>query len=176
MARWVLNRGWARVLGLPRSRLLFKPGLGIRARLPKVRRRWRRTMASSPLYGTMTFRQCQGRPRVPARTWTASSNGTTWARTAGPGQPYGLGEAVEEKAFPFSATGDPLTAAFARGQMRHQRPRIAMESSHVPRQVRGPGLASRPNCHWPASAAATGGRHFWTPIGGRAGDRPSGSR
>jgi hypothetical protein len=54
--------------------------------------------------------------------------------------------------------------------------RVCIESSRVPRQSQGSGLAWRPGCHRPASAAATDARRSWRPIGGYGEDYTSGSR
>jgi hypothetical protein len=88
----------------------------------------------------------------------------------------GIREAVDEEALAFPAIRNPLTAACARGKTSHPRRHTATESCRVPQPVRGGALAWRPASHRLASAAATGGRHSWTPIGDRGGDHTSGSR
>ena len=66
---------------------LLEPGkralrLGIWARIPRFRSCCRRALASYPFSVAMTLRRLRGRPRCPVRTLTASSRGTTWARSS----------------------------------------------------------------------------------------------
>jgi hypothetical protein len=79
-AAW--KRGMPRVLGLPRRGVFFQTRVGLCARMPRVRRGCRRAWASSPVSVTRTCRRCRGRPRLPVRRCTASSQGTTWARSS----------------------------------------------------------------------------------------------
>src|SRR5919202_3990007 len=95
-------------------------------------------------------------------------------RARGQGHACTIREAMDEETFTVAAIGDPLTAALARGQRSHPPRRRATESARVPRPARAAGLAWPRGCHRPASAAATDGRHSWTPIGGREGDHTSG--
>jgi hypothetical protein len=79
--------------------------------------------------------------------------------TVGQGHASRIGEAVNEDPLAFASTSHALTAAFARGKTSRLRRRTATESSRVPRQGRGFGLASPRACHRCASAAATDGPH-----------------
>jgi hypothetical protein len=97
-------------------------------------------------------------------------------RTVGQGPARGVREAVEEAPLACTTAGDALTAACARGQTSRRPRRPATESSRVPRPARGAALAWPRACPRCATAAATDGPHFWTPLGGHVGDRPSGSR
>jgi hypothetical protein len=63
-----------RFLGLPDP-------FGIHAWRPRVRSCRRRSVASTPLSGAITFGRFQGRPRVPVRGRSASNSGMTWARS-----------------------------------------------------------------------------------------------
>jgi hypothetical protein len=97
-------------------------------------------------------------------------------RTVGQGPARGVREAVDEAPLACTTAGDALTAAWARGQTSRRQRRTATESSRVPRPARGAALAWPQACHRCATAAATDGPHFWPPMGGHVGDRPSGSR
>jgi hypothetical protein len=68
--------------GRPRGLRVFQPRLGIWARTPRLRRRGRRSLASSPLSVARTWSRLRGRPRWPGRRWRASSRGMTWARSS----------------------------------------------------------------------------------------------
>jgi hypothetical protein len=86
-----------------------------------------------------------------------------------------VSKAVDEDAFAFPAIGYALTAALARGKMKRQWRRSAIESSHVPRPAPAGGPSSWRGSHRPASAGAADGRHSWRPIAAHAGGRTSGS-
>jgi hypothetical protein len=68
-------------------------------------------------------------------------------------------EGMNEDTFAFSAIGDLLTAACARGKRSHRPHRSATESTRVLRPAPADGLARPRGSHRPASAAATDGRH-----------------
>ena len=82
-------------------------------------------------------------------------------------------EAVDEAPVPLPARGDPRTTALARGQRRGRGPRTASDSSRAPRPAPAGGLAGPRGGHRPASAATTGVRHSWRPMGGHEGITPA---
>src|ERR687888_1087903 len=69
-------------MGLPRFFLVFQTRFGICARIPRFRSFSRNAFASYPLSVAITFRRLRGRPRLPVRILTASSNGSTCARSS----------------------------------------------------------------------------------------------
>src|SRR5215468_7959992 len=70
----------------------------------------------------MPLRRLRVRPRLPVRSLTASSRGTTWARSsplAGVvrhGHPVPLGEAVDQDPCALPAVGNTLAAPFPGGK------------------------------------------------------------
>src|SRR5215468_7389488 len=74
------------------------------------------------------------------------------------------GEAVDEDPLAFPPVGDALAAPLSRGKKRRQWRHTPTESCPVPRQSPECELASRPACHWPATAATSGAWHSSTPI------------
>jgi hypothetical protein len=70
------------LIGRPRECVVFHRRFGIWARLPRLRRRGRRSLASSPLSAASTLNRWRGRPRFPVRTCRVSSRGRTWARSS----------------------------------------------------------------------------------------------
>ena len=76
------NRGTIFLLGRPRVFFVFQTRFGNCARIPRFRSCCRSALASSPLSVAMTLRRLRGRPRWPVRTFTASSNGSTCARSS----------------------------------------------------------------------------------------------
>jgi len=92
------------------------------------------------------------------------------------GHAGGIGEAVDEDPLAFAPTGDPLTAAFARGNRSRRRLRTASGPAHVPQRCRAPGPAFGLGSHRPASAATTDAWHSSRPIEDRAVHHTSGSR
>src|SRR5919199_1755596 len=76
------KRGTTFLIGLPRFFLVFQTRFGSWARIPRLRSVCRRALASYPLSVAMTLRRLRGRPRFPVWTLTASSSGTTWARSS----------------------------------------------------------------------------------------------
>src|SRR4029453_11815785 len=69
-------------IGLPRCFFVFQTRFGICARIPRFRSCCRSALASYPLSVAITLRRLRGRPRLPRCTLTASSNGTTCARSS----------------------------------------------------------------------------------------------
>ena len=61
---------------------VFQTRFGICARIPPFRSCCRSAFASYPLSVAITLRRLRGRPRLPVCTLTASSNGTTCARSS----------------------------------------------------------------------------------------------
>src|SRR5687768_11026398 len=92
------------------------------------------------------------------------------------GHAGGIGQAVDEDPLAFSATGDPLTAAFARGKRRRRRRHTASESCHAPQRCQEFGPASGPGSHRLASAATTDAWHSSRPIAARTVHHTNGSR
>jgi len=87
-----------------------------------------------------------------------------------------LGEAVDEDPLAFPPVRDALAATLPRGKKRHRRRHTPNESCHVLRQFPESGLASRPMCHWPASAAATDAWRSLIPIAAHEGCHTSDNR
>src|SRR5215470_19912392 len=86
------------------------------------------------------------------------------------------GEAVDEDPLAFPPVGDALAATLSRGKKRRQWRHTPTESCPVPRQSPECELASRPACHWPATAATSGAWHSSTPIAAHVGHHTSGTR
>src|ERR1700704_5284885 len=99
-----------------------------------------------------------------------------WRDAVRQGHPAPLGEAVDEDPLAFPPVCDTLTATLPRGKKRHQRRHTPNESSHVPQQSQESGLASRPACHRPATAATSDAWRSLTPRAAHAGHRTSDSR
>src|SRR5262252_579841 len=76
------KRGTTCLIGLPRFFFVFQTRFGICARISCFRSCCRSAFASYPLSVAITLRCLRGRPRLPVCTLTASSNGTTCARSS----------------------------------------------------------------------------------------------
>src|SRR6266850_4643974 len=94
----------------------------------------------------------------------------------GQGHAAPLGEAVDEDPLALPPVRDALAAPLPRGNKRHPRRHTPNESSHVPQQSPESGLASRPGCHPPATAATSDAWRSSTPIAAHTGHRTSDSR
>jgi hypothetical protein len=70
------------LIGRPRHLWVFQLRGGIWGRSPRVRRRRRRSWASSPFSVAMTWSRSRARPCWPGRTWRGSSSGMAGARAS----------------------------------------------------------------------------------------------
>jgi hypothetical protein len=135
-------------------------------------------VTSTPFAVVKPWSRVRARPRVPVRTpgsprWDAVGPLVPIGGRHGcrPRQARGVGESVDEELL-AGAPGHVLTAAVARGQMRHSPRRRASKAARVPRPARADVLACGSGGHLPAGAAAIAPQHTWRSMGEPLGRSP----
>ena len=179
------NRGTTFLIGLPRFFLVFQTRLGIWARIPTLPELLTQRFAHHSLYPlARPAGVCGDDPRLPVRTLhgikhrqplaPARPHWRVWSGSPTASRP--VREAVDAESLcpsprgrrprrhPCQGEKAPSTAPYAQ--------RIIPCSSATPES----GLAWRPTCHRPASAATSDAWHSLRPIAARGGHRTSDSR